>query len=68
VLRTLAQIETFVYPAALATTTDTMLITVNTHTYLVEAASAAPTSSCRQGFDRMPWSGENRALAGRCAR
>jgi hypothetical protein len=45
-----------------------MLITLNTHYQLVEAAPAAATSSCRQGFDRMPWSGENRALAGRCAR
>jgi hypothetical protein len=45
-----------------------MLITVNTHTYPVEAAPAATTSSCRRGFDRMPWSGENGALAGRCAR
>jgi hypothetical protein len=45
-----------------------MLITLDTHTYLVEAASAAATNSCRQGSDRMPWSGENRALAGRCAR
>jgi hypothetical protein len=34
-----------------------MLITVNTHTHLVDAAPAAT-----------PWSGENRALAGRCAR
>ena len=45
-----------------------MLITLTTHTNLVDAAPAAMTSSCGRGFARMPWSDENPALAGRCAR
>jgi hypothetical protein len=47
-----------------------MLITVDTRTHLAEAAPAATSSSCRQGlgFGRSPWTGENRALAGRPAR
>jgi hypothetical protein len=45
----------------------TMLITVNTHSYLVEAAFAAKTSSCRLGSDR-PWLVRDIALAGRSAR
>jgi hypothetical protein len=45
-----------------------MLITVNTHPYIVEAASAAPTTPCRQKLGDGRRFGNTVALARRCAR
>jgi hypothetical protein len=47
---------------------ETMLITVNTQTFLAEAATAASVLPCRHSLDRRRWSGYVVALAGRCAR
>jgi hypothetical protein len=45
-----------------------MLITVNTSTFLTEAAAAASVLPCWQSFDEKRQSGYALALAGRCAR
>jgi hypothetical protein len=45
-----------------------MLITLNTQTFLAEAAPAASGVPCRHSFDAKRWVGYVRALAGKCAR
>jgi hypothetical protein len=45
-----------------------MLITVDTPTFLAEAAKAASVSPCRHSFDEKRRLGYVVALAGRCAR
>jgi hypothetical protein len=47
---------------------ETMLITVNTQTFLAEAATAASGLPCWHSFDEKRQSGYVLALAGRCAR
>ena len=47
---------------------ETMLITVNTKTFLAEAATAASVLPCWHSFDEKRQSGYVLALAGRCAR
>jgi hypothetical protein len=51
-----------------ATTIQTMLTTLNTQTFLAEAASAASVSPCRHSFDERRRPGYVLALAGRYAR
>jgi hypothetical protein len=46
---------------------ETMLMTVNTKTFLAEAANAASASPCRHSFDEKRRPGYALALAGRCA-
>jgi hypothetical protein len=45
-----------------------MLMTINTKTFLAEAAPAAAVSPCRHSFDEKRLSGDVLALAGRYAR
>ena len=47
---------------------EPMLITVNTQTFLAEAATAASGLPCWHSFDEKRQSGYVLALAGRCAR
>jgi hypothetical protein len=47
---------------------ETMLITVNTKTFLAEAATAASVLPCWHSFDEKRQPGYVLALAGRCAR
>jgi len=47
---------------------ETMLITVNTPTFLAEAAPAATVPPCWQRFDEKRQSGYALALTGRCVR
>jgi hypothetical protein len=51
-----------------ATTTETMLTTLNTRTFLAEAASVASLVPCWHSFDEKRQSGYVLALAGRYAR
>jgi hypothetical protein len=44
----------------------TMLITSNTHTYLIEAATAVLADACWQGFDMKLLPGRSLALVGSC--
>jgi hypothetical protein len=45
-----------------------MLITVNTQTFLAEAATAESVLPCWHSFNEKRQSGDVLALAGRCAR
>jgi|GEM_PF-4199005 hypothetical protein len=45
-----------------------MLMTINTKTFLAEAALAASVQPCRHSFDEKRLPGYVLALAGRCAR
>jgi hypothetical protein len=51
-----------------ATTIETMLITLNTPTFLAEATSVASVEPCRHSFDERRMLGYVLALAGRSAR
>jgi hypothetical protein len=51
-----------------ATTIETMLITLNTPTFLAEATSVASVLSCWHSFDEKRQPGYVLALAGRYAR
>ena len=49
-------------------TTETMLTTANTQSFLAEAATAASVLPCRHSFDEKRRPGYVLALAARCAR
>jgi len=51
-----------------ATTTETMLTTLNTPMFHAEATSVASVEPCRHNFDWKRQLGDVRALAGRYAR
>ena len=51
-----------------ATTIETMLITLNTPTFLAEATSVASVLTCRHSFDAKRRPGYVLALAATCAR
>jgi hypothetical protein len=49
-------------------TSEIMLMTINTKTFLAEAAPVASVLPCRHSFDEKRLSGDVLALAGRYAR